>query len=467
MKRAFALLLSLLILISTAHITSAENNPLVDFEVGSLVHFGGYDWRVLDVQDGKALIISDLVLEDRAYTTEMGDVTWETCTLRNYLNNEFYDNTFNNSEKTKITETTISNEKNQWSGLPGGDDTQDKIFLLSLEEVVKYFGDSGSLTNRSVGEWRISDKYDAERMAEHIGGTYYYEDGEKYTHKAGDVTWWWLRSPGVEGRRIVCVDYYGDIKVDGYQASQDWGGVRPALWLDLTGTFSQVQSTPTNTPESICFQKGSKGKYVRAIQNRLIELGYLNGTADGDFGKMTEAAVEAFQKSYSLEVTGIVTSEDMYALYELPDVIAHTATEAPKSTEAQKSSNGILTVDNCADLAAMLALKNEFDPSIIIFAKTYYGKTIEFDGNVSYLNNHGDYNTRYDILIYAGDYDDQSVSGPSFQFVDVGVTNLGLSGLYMTDLISIGDNVHIIAKVGEYHESSGLFELKPVLVKLR
>lgn len=62
--------------------------------------------------------------------------------------------------------------------------------------------------------------------------------------------------------------------------------------------------------------KGSKGDFVRAIQSRLIELGFLSGSADGDYGNNTEAAVSAFQTESGIEVTGIVDSVTFEALYE-------------------------------------------------------------------------------------------------------------------------------------------------------
>lgn len=73
---------------------------------------------------------------------------------------------------------------------------------------------------------------------------------------------------------------------------------------------------PTATPEPILMQKGSKGNDVKQLQDNLILLGYLNGAADGDFGSKTKAAVEAFQKAFSLEVSGIVDNDDMEVLLE-------------------------------------------------------------------------------------------------------------------------------------------------------
>jgi hypothetical protein len=123
-----------------------------------------------------------------------------------------------------------------------------------------------------------------------------------------------------------------------------------------------------------------------------------------------------------------------------------------------------LTIENCADLFTILELKNEFDQKIKDFAKEYVGQTIEFDGHIGYINNHGSYKTRYDILIGAWDYSEETFSGPNFQFSDVGIHDLGLSDLFLPDFVTMGSNIHIIAKVVKYNEMSGLFILDPVLI---
>ena len=61
-------------------------------------------------------------------------------------------------------------------------------------------------------------------------------------------------------------------------------------------------------------ERGAKGEAVELLQERLIELGYLEGEPDGSFGPRTEAAVLAFQLAAELEETGIVDAETMEAL---------------------------------------------------------------------------------------------------------------------------------------------------------
>jgi hypothetical protein len=186
----------------------------------SVIKFGAYDWRVLDVQSGRALIISKEILEEKPYNEKFEDTTREQCTLRKYLNNEFY-NKFNSSEKAKIAETTLPNNDNPWFGTKGGNNTKDRIFLLSLEEVVKYFGDSGQLKNRpSDDAWYIDDQYNSARIAK----------------LNGSARWWWLRSPGDFSYGAAFVTSDGIVHVGGHPIHSSGGGgagVRPALFMNL------------------------------------------------------------------------------------------------------------------------------------------------------------------------------------------------------------------------------------------
>ena len=122
-----------------------------------------------------------------------------------------------------------------------------------------------------------------------------------------------------------------------------------------------------------------------------------------------------------------------------------------KDTEENKDdAEEVLNVDNCEELAVLLSLKDEFNPSIAEFASKYQGRIIEFDGNVAYVSPHEGYSTRFDYLIYAGDYSESMVSGPSFQFEDVNYYDLHLEGDNVPDLFDVGLNIHVIAKIEEY-----------------
>jgi hypothetical protein len=119
--------------------------------VGDRIDFNKYEWRVLDIRNNTALIITENIIGQRAYHDRYTDVTWADCELRKYLNGEFYEK-FSSANKPRIIPVTNKNPVNPWYGAKGGDDTLDSIFLLTIEDVVcKYFGDSSiRLQNRVV-----------------------------------------------------------------------------------------------------------------------------------------------------------------------------------------------------------------------------------------------------------------------------------------------------------------------------
>ena len=186
--------------------------------VGSSYRFADYDWRVLSIENGKALLISEKILEKRPYHEDNGNATWEHCTLRKYLNGELY-NSFGDA-KSKITDTHNLNPDNLLYRQIGGNPTVDKVFLLNIDEVCRYFGDSVDVFKKHIAEeypsgW-ISDDNNIKRIAT-------YEDCDEA---------WTLRSPGRNIDGVACVDYNGQINLNGYAISSN-EGIRPALWLNL------------------------------------------------------------------------------------------------------------------------------------------------------------------------------------------------------------------------------------------
>ena len=123
-----------------------------EFNIGSSVPFGGYQWRILDIQGNAALMITEYMIEQQPYNNCAGDVTWADCSLRKYLNGEFY-NKFTEAEQSRIISVLNKNHDNRWYGSKGGEDTLDYIFLLNIEEVVcKYFGDSSNTIHPLTGD---------------------------------------------------------------------------------------------------------------------------------------------------------------------------------------------------------------------------------------------------------------------------------------------------------------------------
>ncbi|MDR0839769.1 MAG: DUF6273 domain-containing protein [Christensenellaceae bacterium] len=218
--------------------------------IGDTYTFGGYEWVVLDKQEGKALIITKDIIDLRAYNEEYTDVTWEQSTLRAWLNGEFY-NRFGAAERSLIANTKVVNDDNPWEGTDGGNDTTDKIFLLSLDEFALYFGDSGELAS-SDGSF-FDDQYKEARIANLnvtqaqiedaarridtnpvYGNLYTYEEALDIVPKINGESWhWWLRSPGYISYYAATVFIDGFVVVYGSGVSLHGFGVRPALWLNL------------------------------------------------------------------------------------------------------------------------------------------------------------------------------------------------------------------------------------------
>ena len=162
--------------------------------------------------------MSKYALDAQPYHEVLEEVTWETCTLRSWLNEEFYNTAFNSKEQKYIKETYVVNEDNPENGTEGGNDTYDNVFLLSTGEVTTYFDPD-------------LDAYDPARRAQVTeyakaqGGWRNEEETAYY-----GTGWWWLRSPGI-GLNPAGVHYKGSV---GYNSMHDNSRVvRPALWVEV------------------------------------------------------------------------------------------------------------------------------------------------------------------------------------------------------------------------------------------
>lgn len=182
------------------------------YKAGDTVTMGTWggeaiEWQVMEVKaDGTCVLMSVKGLDAKPYNTEYTGVTWETCTLRSWLNGEFYEKAFSSVEKGKIKTVTVENPDNKTYGTKGGNTTQDKVYLLSLDEVGRYFN---------------IDPYGDDPCAETLicMPTNTAKQNGAYTNNA-DACWWWLRSPGVDRYYAAFVgagggiNYYGSVVLD-------------------------------------------------------------------------------------------------------------------------------------------------------------------------------------------------------------------------------------------------------------
>ena len=178
------------------------------------------EWRVLAVESGKVLVISEKLLDCVQYNETEPDtsVTWETCTLRKWMNNDFISKAFSSSQQAKISIVTIQNPDNPSYGTSGGNTTQDRVFALSIDEAEKYFG---SDEDRMAAPTKYAIKTGAWTSDEYSLPT---------REKTG---WWWLRSPGDIGYDAAYVGSSGYVLQNGADVDRNYGCVRPAFWLNL------------------------------------------------------------------------------------------------------------------------------------------------------------------------------------------------------------------------------------------
>ena len=209
---------------------------------GDTITFGAYEqdanikngqepieWVVLSKTKSQLFVVSKYALDAVPYNFGRKNVTWETCTLRKWLNEKFYNAAFNKDEKNLIKTTTVENFDNPDNKTPGGNDTKDKVFLLSQLEMI----------DSDLG---FSEEYETSDVNRRCAPTNYAVARVPYADTRTDATktWsgegacdWWLRSPGYDGYYAAFVADNGYVRTDGYYVGLDYVGVRPALYINL------------------------------------------------------------------------------------------------------------------------------------------------------------------------------------------------------------------------------------------
>ena len=226
---------------------SAREEKLALFRTpGNIVTFGHYEqdndpengpeeieWIVLeyDEQENKALLISKYGLDSKPYHKKYTDITWENCSLREWLNGEFLEKAFTAEEQSTILLTDVDNSVSQgrWK-VSGGNNTQDLIFVLSYAEANGYFGAVYGEENNS--------KLRAAPTAYAIAQGAWLDSRGSQTADGEAAGWWCLRSPGLYPCSVILV--YPNDTFDYGSVDNANNGDRPALWisLDLIGDSS-------------------------------------------------------------------------------------------------------------------------------------------------------------------------------------------------------------------------------------
>lgn len=230
--------IAFLIVLNTVIIPHIRRRPafakygevLKSANVGDTIKFGKYEqdnnlsngkedieWDVLAKENNSVLLISKYALDCKQYNTERTDITWETCSVRKWLDGTFMDSAFDGAEKSIVKKTKVLAEKNPYYSTDPGNATTDKVFLLSINEANKYFG---SDEDRKC----IPTEYAKANGAYTSSG---------YTKNGVPTCGWWLRSPGDDQGRAANVSDYGSVNYLGMRVDYGDGCVRPALWINL------------------------------------------------------------------------------------------------------------------------------------------------------------------------------------------------------------------------------------------
>lgn len=168
------------------------------------------EWVVLKQEDNRFLCISKYLVDCKPYHNTLAEVTWENCTLRNWLNNDFFITAFTEEERNHILITDVKTPLH---------DTKDYIFLLNCDEAKKYLGFDERAAKTTVyarlqGAWFLDD------------------DNDEYANHGS----WWLRYPNIIDESklykvLSCVNFDGYIEGAADEVTATTCCVRPVFWF--------------------------------------------------------------------------------------------------------------------------------------------------------------------------------------------------------------------------------------------
>lgn len=233
-KAAYMLLDGLSYRDSAEKLKSAKQAQIKNAKVGDIVYFGTYEqdndtsngkenieWLVLAKEKNRVLVISDKALDRQPYNSSYTEeVTWENCSLRKWLNGTFLKQAFSTEEQAQIQNTTVSADNNPQYSTNPGNATTDKVFLLSINEVEKYF-------NSDEARKCAPTAYAKAQGA---------STSDTFKTPSGAATcWWWLRSPGDDQSSAAYVYFGGNVFELGNYVFSGLNAVRPAMWITIDG----------------------------------------------------------------------------------------------------------------------------------------------------------------------------------------------------------------------------------------
>lgn len=358
MKKCSAIVLIMLILMGSCSVTAEQT-----FKIGDVISFGKYEqdgnknngaepiqWKVLTIEDNKALLITVNGLEAISYSEAM-DITaynddslsWETSYLRLWMNKDFFNKAFTDEEKKQIAKTKIENKDDF-----GRYTTNDAVFSLSISEADKYFVNAVSMACSATAAAKKQLNVDQGAISKEGYCNWWLRDmtsvatpqsGYNFMSAKGNEAGWVCGNRGTTSSKSgtglpVFVDYLCT--------------ARPAIWIECASSKDSNLSAEENTTVYLTLEIGAKGDEVIALQSRLNALGYNLGSADGNFGNETKEAIELFQKQHNLKITGIadITTQEL--------LFSEKAEEAPVVHELNNS--GFVIKKGLAITSAILVM---------------------------------------------------------------------------------------------------------------
>ncbi|MBR7072785.1 MAG: hypothetical protein IKI33_04110, partial [Eubacterium sp.] len=287
MKKALSFMLSILLIISVFAVVPFNaqaagygvKNPTVKDDVATwdCVYFGKYyiknektkepvKWRVLSVNGSDAFLLADKSVDCKTYHTADTDVTWETCSLRSWLNGSFYNAAFTSNEKSAIK--TVDVESVTYDGYVN---TKDNVYLLSCKEA-----ENAAYGFTDNDDTRISKNT---AYTTSLGAyTYKYSDdiiwsasseGAKYNGSG----YWWLRDSDCDGRYYNYAFYVwkdGTLSSRGTSITDSTNTVRPCLHIDLSSSVWSYAGTVSSDGSFCCanhsWDKGTVSKEATYTQ---------------------------------------------------------------------------------------------------------------------------------------------------------------------------------------------------------
>ena len=299
--------------VEAAEKNNIEENIICDISVNESVFFGKYEqdnqsytnneqieWIVLDIKNGKALLLSKYILDAKRFNENSDYNTWEYSSLRTWLNNDFYNKAFNNYEKEAIVRTDNMTFENKTWETKGGNQTQDNVFLLSLYEADKYFPNyrenTVAVTTATAYAYSNGCPISNKEM------TFYHGGEMDYPGMDNTYAEWWLRSTGECGEHMYGQTFNNIVTVNGGEypigvrgEEQDFlHGVRPAIWIDLSKISNEDLERKQMTEDEIEDIKQNNDENVSNIIKNIK-----NGSGYSEYEKLYDLCASAYSSDSS------------------------------------------------------------------------------------------------------------------------------------------------------------------------